>query len=62
MNCVAEDIETIEQVKFLKKINVGIYKCYSFSEPVPTEKIPAILENLSKFRGVILSPSFKHKR
>jgi diguanylate cyclase (GGDEF)-like protein/PAS domain S-box-containing protein len=44
MSCVAEGIETIEQVEFFKKNKCQHLQGYYFSKPVPAEKIPALLE------------------
>jgi diguanylate cyclase (GGDEF)-like protein len=43
MSCVAEGIETIEQVEFFKKNKCRHLQGYYFSKPVPAEKIPALL-------------------
>ena len=44
MSCVAEGIETIEQVNFFKKNNCRHLQGYYFSKPVPAANIPALLE------------------
>jgi diguanylate cyclase (GGDEF)-like protein len=43
MSCVAEGIETLEQVEFFKKNKCRHLQGYYFSKPVPAEKIPALL-------------------
>jgi EAL domain-containing protein (putative c-di-GMP-specific phosphodiesterase class I) len=45
MSCVAEGIETIEQVEFFKKNKCQHLQGYYFSKPVPAADIPALLEN-----------------
>jgi diguanylate cyclase (GGDEF)-like protein len=44
MSCVAEGIETLEQVEFFKKNKCQHLQGYYFSKPVPAEDIPALLE------------------
>jgi len=44
MSCIAEGIETIEQVNFFKKNNCRHLQGYYFSKPVPATNIPALLE------------------
>ena len=46
MSCVAEGIETIEQVEFFKKNQCQHLQGYYFSKPVPAEKISALLEKM----------------
>jgi diguanylate cyclase (GGDEF)-like protein len=46
MSCVAEGIETIEQVEFFKKNKCQHLQGYYFSKPVPAEKISALLETM----------------
>ena len=44
MSCVAEGIETIEQVDFFEKNKCQHLQGYYFSKPVPAANIPALLE------------------
>jgi len=44
MSCVAEGIETIEQVEFFNKNNCPHLQGYYFSKPVPAANIAALLE------------------
>lgn len=44
MSCVAEGIETIEQVEFFKRNQCQHLQGYYFSKPVPAANIPALLE------------------
>jgi diguanylate cyclase (GGDEF)-like protein len=44
MSCVAEGIETIEQVEFFKRNQCQHLQGYYFSKPVPATDIPALLE------------------
>jgi diguanylate cyclase (GGDEF)-like protein/PAS domain S-box-containing protein len=44
MSCVAEGIETIEQVEFFNKNKCPHLQGYYFSKPVPTANIAALLE------------------
>jgi EAL domain-containing protein (putative c-di-GMP-specific phosphodiesterase class I) len=44
MSCVAEGIETIEQVEFFKKNKCQHLQGYYFSKPVPAENIAGLLE------------------
>ena len=44
MSCVAEGIETIEQVEFFNKNKCPHLQGYYFSKPVPAGDIPALLE------------------
>jgi diguanylate cyclase (GGDEF)-like protein len=44
MSCVAEGIETIEQVDFFEKNKCQHLQGYYFSKPVPAGDIPALLE------------------
>ena len=44
MSCVAEGIETLEQVEFFKKNKCQHLQGYYFSKPVPAVDIPALLE------------------
>lgn len=44
MSCVAEGIETIEQVDFFEKNKCQHLQGYYFSEPVPAGDIPALLK------------------
>jgi len=44
MSCVAEGIETIEQVEFFKRNKCLHLQGYYFSKPVPAAEIPALLE------------------
>lgn len=44
MSCVAEGIETLEQVEFFKKNKCRHLQGYYFSKPVPAVDIPALLE------------------
>jgi diguanylate cyclase (GGDEF)-like protein len=46
MSCVAEGIETLEQVEFFKKNKCRHLQGYYFSKPVPAEKIPALLAKI----------------
>jgi diguanylate cyclase (GGDEF)-like protein len=44
MSCIAEGIETIEQVEFFSKNKCPHLQGYYFSKPVPSANIPALLE------------------
>ena len=44
MSCVAEGIETIQQVEFFKQNECPHLQGYYFSEPVPAADIPALLK------------------
>ena len=44
MSCVAEGIETIEQVEFFHKNECHHLQGYYFSKPIPAADIPALLE------------------
>jgi diguanylate cyclase (GGDEF)-like protein len=44
MSCIAEGIETIEQVEFFSKNKCPHLQGYYFSKPVPAANIPALLE------------------
>jgi diguanylate cyclase (GGDEF)-like protein len=46
MSCIAEGIETIEQVEFFKKNQCQHLQGYYFSKPVPAAKIPALLKKI----------------
>jgi diguanylate cyclase (GGDEF)-like protein len=48
MSCVAEGIETIEQVEFFNKNKCPHLQGYYFSKPVPADKISALLEKMGK--------------
>ncbi|WP_319779875.1 EAL domain-containing protein [Maridesulfovibrio sp.] len=47
LSTVAEGIETIEQLNFMKEIGCEIMQGYYFSPPVPIERFSAILESSS---------------
>ena len=44
MSCVAEGIETLEQVQFFSQNKCQHLQGYYFSKPVPAENIPALLQ------------------
>ena len=46
MSCVAEGIETIEQVEFFRKNKCQHLQGYYFSKPVPAADIPALLQKV----------------
>jgi EAL domain-containing protein (putative c-di-GMP-specific phosphodiesterase class I) len=48
MSCVAEGIETIQQVEFFKQNKCQHLQGYYFSEPVPAADIPALLKKAWK--------------
>ncbi|GAB3027700.1 EAL domain-containing protein [Bowmanella dokdonensis] len=43
MNCVAEGIETTEQIRFFEQHGCHLLQGYLFSRPVPADKVPTLL-------------------
>lgn len=44
LQIIAEGVETIEQLTFLKQHDCDIYQGYYFSRPIPAENILPLLE------------------
>lgn len=49
MKIIAEGIEEIEQVNFLRKIGCDIVQGFIFSRPMPIDNFPVYVENYSSF-------------
>ena len=45
MRTVAEGVESLEQVDFLKNIGCDVVQGYVFAKPMPVEKFRQMLEN-----------------
>ena len=44
---IAEGVETVEQLKYLKKIGINLVQGFLFSKPMPSSEINGYIEKFS---------------